>query len=466
MALKNKSEVNMIQGPEFINLEPLDVNPLMQKCEIKVFYLGHNRNGSYINRDTALEMSKTLRGTPIVAAFNKDKEDFGDHGHVMHIEDGEITFSVKTIPYGFVSPDAEVWFQNFTDTDEFNNKVERTYLMTTGYLWSGQFEELSKVINEGQPQSMELDSDSLQGHWATDNNLGVDFFIINDATFSKLCILGDNVEPCYEGASVTSPEVSKNFSKDTDFQQTLFSMMNDLQIALNSKGGLNMSENELIIESAETVEEQPELEHELGTPADETANEELASAEEEFTETDSADDIDTVVETVEDNTADEFVDKKKEEEDNSDDKDEEESDDINDEGEDDDNKKKPNNQHSLEEFEALQAELESLRAEVQELRSFKLNVENQQKDALIASYHMLSDEDKAEVIAHKSEFSLDEIKAKLAVIYVEKNVNFDMIDGQEEVEDNDPAPAMTFSLDEEASEGVPAFIEALRHTVK
>lgn len=333
--------------------------------------------------------------------------------------------------------------------------------MTTGYLWSGQFEELAKVINEGQPQSMELDSSSLQGHWATDNNLGVDFFIINDATFSKLCILGDNVEPCYEGASVTSPEVSKNFSKDTDFQQTLFSMMNDLQTALNSKGGLNMSENELINESAETVEEQVELENELvETPADETATE-LAPADEEFVETDSVDDTDTVAETVEE-TADEFVDKK-DEEDESDDKDDDSSDEADEE--DDDDKKKPNNQHSLEEFEALQAENESLRAEIQKLCEFKLNVENQQKDALIASYHMLSDEDKAEVIAHKSEFSLEEIKAKLAVIYVEKNVNFDMIDGQEEVEDNS-TPAMTFSLDEEASEGVPAFIEALRHTVK
>lgn len=334
--------------------------------------------------------------------------------------------------------------------------------MTTGYLWSGQFEELAKVINEGQPQSMELDSSSLQGHWATDNNLGVDFFIINDATFSKLCILGDNVEPCYEGASVTSPEVSKNFSKDTEFQQTLFSMMNDLQTALNSKGGLNMSENELNNKSAEIVEEEPVLEHELETPVDETANEELAPAEEEFTETDPADDTDAVVETGEE-TAEEFVDKKKEEEDDSDDKDEEESDEADDE--DDDDKKKPANQHSLEEYEALQAELDSLRAEIKELREFKLNVENQQKDALIASYHMLSDEDKAEVIAHKSEFSLDEIKAKLAVIYVEKNVNFDMIDGQEE-EVEDSTPAMTFSLDEEASEGVPAFIEALRHTVK
>ena len=121
--------------------------------------------------------------------------------------------------------------------------------------------------------------------------------------------------------------------------------------------------------------------------------------------------------------------------------------------------------HTEEEFVALNEELESLRAEIIELRNFKLEVENQQKDALIASYHMLSDEDKADVIAHKSEYTMDEIKAKLAVIYVDKNVNFDMIDGQEEVAE-ETAPVMTFSLDEEASEGVPAFIEALRHTSK
>ena len=454
MALKNKSEIDMIQGPEFINLQPLDINPLMQKCEIKVFYLGRNRNGSYINRETALQMSKTLRGTPIVAAYNKDKEDFGDHSHIMHIEDGEITFSVKTIPYGFVSPDAEVWFQNFTDTDEFGNTVERTYLMTTGYLWSGQFEELTKVINEGQPQSMELDVESLQGHWATDNNLGIDFFIINDATFSKLCILGDNVEPCYEGASVTSPEVSKNFAQGQEFQQTLFTMMNDLQTALNSKGGLNMSEEkELFSESVDVVEKQPETEHELveetveETPSTEE-NEYSAVEEEEIQETTETDDTETVEETAEETAEVEEtpeIEASLQEENK-------------------DNSVEPIFTHTEEEFTQLSEELESLRAEIQELRNFKLGVENQQKDALIASYYMLSDEDKAEVITHKEEFTFDEIKAKLAVIYVEKNVNFDMIDGQEEVEET--TPSMTFSLDEEASEGVPAFVEALRHTLK
>ena len=256
MSLKNKSEVDMIQGSEFINLEPLDINPLMSKCEIKVFYLGKNRNGSYIDRETATKMAKTLRGTPIVAAYNKDKKDFGDHGDVVHIEDGEVTFSCKTVPYGFVSPDAEVWFENFIDTDEFGNKVERTYLMTTGYLWVEQFKELKKVIAEGQPHSMELDSDTLEGHWATDNNSGFEFFIITDAVFSKLCILGDDVEPCFEGSSVTAPEISKDFSINDgkSFSKTLFSMMNELKQALDNKGGSEMPEE--LTEGQEIIEEE------------------------------------------------------------------------------------------------------------------------------------------------------------------------------------------------------------------
>ena len=37
MALKNKSEIDMIQGPEFINLQPLDINPLMKNVKSKFF---------------------------------------------------------------------------------------------------------------------------------------------------------------------------------------------------------------------------------------------------------------------------------------------------------------------------------------------------------------------------------------------------------------------------------------------
>lgn len=291
---------------------------------------------------------------------------------------------------------------------------------------------------------MELDDKTLEGHWATDNNLGVDFFIINDATFSKLCILGDDVEPCFEGASVTSPEVSKNFTQGTEFQQTLFTMMNDLQTALNSKGGLNMPDEnvnlseevaetvetpteEFALEEEQVVEEtpaEPAAEFEDNTETAEEAVEEAANEESEHEEF-AQEEVDNKAETLEEETT-QFT-------------------------------------RTEEEYAALVSENESLRAEIAELREFKLNIENEKKDKLIASYHMLSDEDKADVIAHKSEYSFDEIKAKLAVIYVEKNVNFDMIDGQEEAEIEE-LPTMTFSLDEEASESVPAFLEALRQT--
>ena len=68
MALPHKS-VATIDNIEFVNLSPLDISPLMSKCEIKVFYLGKNRNGSFINKETALEMARTLRGAPIVGYY-------------------------------------------------------------------------------------------------------------------------------------------------------------------------------------------------------------------------------------------------------------------------------------------------------------------------------------------------------------------------------------------------------------
>jgi len=86
-------------------------------------------------------MAKTLRGAPIVGYYKTDKEDFADHGQQMIWDDTGIHFNVLTKPYGFVSPDAKVWFKDFTETDDFGNEVVRTYLMTTGYLWTGQFEE-------------------------------------------------------------------------------------------------------------------------------------------------------------------------------------------------------------------------------------------------------------------------------------------------------------------------------------
>lgn len=447
MALRNRS-VATIDAPEFINLAKDALNPGISKCEIKVFYLGKNRNGSYIDKNTAIQMANSLPGTPIVAAFHEDTGDFGDHGSVIHIENGKIEFSVNTIPYGFVAPDAEVWFQKFTDTDEFGNEVEREYMMTSGYLWTGQYPELDKVIQEGQGQSMEL-GEGMEGHWATDNSTGVEFFIINDAVFTKLCILGDDVEPCFEGASVEAPQVSKEFSAN-NFNRTLFSMMNELKNALENKGGSDMPNEEIQVETEEVTEFAE-------------AEEAETAAVEDAPESEFAEEVEPEPEPEEGNdTAEEFT-KKDEEEDSE--SDEADSSDASGEEKDEDEEKKPTAKHELEsELADLQARYDELASEVEELRAFKLARENADKDALIAKYHMLSDEDKAEVVANKEKYSLDEIEGKLALIYVQKNVDFETVDGQ--AEEIEAAPVSTFSLEDtiETADEADAFLQALRNT--
>ena len=464
-----------IDSPEFINLQPLEINPLMSSCEIKVLYLGENRNHSYITKDVATEMAKTLRGAPIVGYYKEDKDDFADHGERMIFDDEGIKFECLTRPYGFVAPDAKVWFQKFDDVDEFGNTTTREYLMTTGYLWTGQYEECKSVVEGGKPQSMELDEESLEGHWSTNSKTGMDFFIINDAIFSKLCILGEDVEPCFEGSSITAPEVSKTFTKmDDNFKKTLYAMMQDLKFAL--EGGQKM-----IIDEAETKVTEPEVvETEAEITAEETSIETEATVEEETTlETEeSSEDKDTEDQSVlaendnsiEDQSSQENFTK-------ADDKDEEEeSKDANDskkdsESEEDDEDKeykcgesdKKEKSYSLLETELAEtkAAYADLEQKYQVLVEFKKQIDNEKKDALINSFYMLSDEDKADVIENKSNYSLDEIESKLSVICVRKRVNFDLEDTskKEEVVEN----VTTYNMND-VEPTTPAWIAAIKNT--
>ena len=73
-----------INSPQFINLQPSDISPLMSKCEIKVMYIGDNRNGSSMSKEIVIDkMAKTLRGCPIVGYYNENKDDFCDHCEQM-----------------------------------------------------------------------------------------------------------------------------------------------------------------------------------------------------------------------------------------------------------------------------------------------------------------------------------------------------------------------------------------------
>lgn len=446
-----------IDSPEFINLQPLEINPLMSSCEIKVLYLGENRNQSYITKEVATEMAKTLRGAPIVGYYREDKEDFRDHGEKIIFDDEGVKFECLTKPYGFVAPDAKVWFQKFEDTDDFGNTVTREYLMTTGYLWTGQYEEAKLAIDEGRPQSMELDSETLDGHWSTNNKTGMDFFIINDAIFSKLCILGEDVEPCFEGANVTAPQVSTTFTKiDDNFKKTLYTMMQDLKFAL--EGGQNMELEEKSVETEEVVATEVVEDSAAATVEENSVeNDNL----EQSVSTETQDSIEAAQSSQEEYVKSE-EDKKEEEEDESDTKEDDTKEDTSD---DDDDEKKKDYELIEKELEETKTAYAALEEKYQALVEFKESVDNEKKDKLIDSFYMLSDEDKKDVVENKSNYSLDEIEAKLSVICVRKKVNFDLDDtskSEEKVEDS-VKDVITYTVNE-TDTSTPAWIAALKQT--
>lgn len=439
--------VATIDSPEFINLQPLDINPLMSKCEIKVLYIGENRNHSFITKDVATEMSKTLRGAPIVGYYKEENQDFRDHGDQIIIDEKGIQFKCLTKPYGFVSPDAEVWFQKFEDTDDFGNKIVREYLMTTGFLWTGQFEEAKLAIEQGRPHSMELDKDTLDGYWSENVNTKMKLFIVNDAIFSKLCILGDDVEPCFEGSSVTAPNVSTNFSKvDDNFKQTLFSMMQDLKFALEG-GNMAKVDEEKKDKTNETVENKTDKTTEDVKDTETEKDNKDKDKKKNYTKEDKED---------------------KKEEDNpapaEDKKPEEKKEETKTPAED---KKKEEDKKDKKDYALMYSELETkyndLSAKYESLVAFKQNVEKQQKEELIGGFYMLSDEDKKDVVTHIDEYSLDDIEAKLSVICVRKKVNFDLDDtSKNENKTEEENPVTTFNLDN-AGDSVPAWIKAIQN---
>ena len=556
---------------EFINVTPL--NPLISKCQIKVCWVGDepNRNKSIITKDVARDMANTLPGSPIVGYFNEAKGDFEEHNRVIDISNGKFAIKDTTRPYGFVDLGAKVWFQKFLDDGE----TEREYLMTEGYLWTGQYPEAQRIIDQGNNQSMELDDKLIDAFWTKDGKGKPQFFIINEAIISKLCVLGDDCEPCFEGSNITAPQIT--FSFEDGFKEQLFSMMNEIKKVLNEGGAptvftryaveigdslwssiysylentyprandegyvydsiyriegiyeegsqkfailQNRSNNKYFrmnfslddttgfAASAELVEvtktyvpaaepqfaladvEAFELEYAKKKKGeeededkkkkpedgddDESKKPEDKKSGEEDDEDDSSDDDD----------ADDDDEEKKKKKKTKFKKDKEDDDEdkcpkcgkpkseCTCEDEDDDKNKGKKSKYNLDEIEeyvelsqkysALESDYNAMKAEMATLVEFKKSIEKKDKEAMIASFYMLSDEEKKDVIDNIDTYSLEDIEAKLSIICVRNKVNFNLDEDNKET-----TKPTTFSLDGSlGDDNVPAWVKSLRNVAK
>ena len=247
---------------EIINITPID--KYISECEIKVFYYGKNRNRSYISKAVGNQIANSLPRTPIVALYDEQIEDYSDHAEEIIINKDGVKFIKKTIPYGAVSETAPIVWKKFLDKDG----VEREYMVAKGYLWTGRYPHLQKVIENPKGQSMEFFEESVVGNWAKFDNDDSEFFIFNEADISALCILGDDVEPCFEGSAIGRPEVLYSLKKN-EFKQEFNNFMLELDKVLDhnsTEGGIAVEKENKDINLIENglaqhtdVKEEPKL---------------------------------------------------------------------------------------------------------------------------------------------------------------------------------------------------------------
>ena len=185
-----KAMINEFPVVIYGNLEQAS-SPVVSKARVRIFYKYENRNGSYISDEFAEKLIQTLPYTPVKGIYDGGSQDYMDHGRER--TQGRI--------YGIVPENPNFAWEQHIDEDG----VSRTYGCADVLIFSALYPEAADII--GKPQSMELYADSIDGEWVYIR--GRRFFKYTEGCFLGLQILGEQVEPCFEGAAFFSLDTLK-----------------------------------------------------------------------------------------------------------------------------------------------------------------------------------------------------------------------------------------------------------------
>lgn len=159
-------------------------NKTMSLARCRIFYKGGNRNGTYITDEFAEKLIASLPYAPVKGIYDSLEDDFTDHGTQRY--QGRI--------YGVVPVENHFAWEKHVDSDG----VEREYACTDVLLYTAIYQKEALDIVDSA-QSMELYADAIEGEWQYIQ--GKKYYVFTDGCFLGLQALGEDFEPCFEGAA-------------------------------------------------------------------------------------------------------------------------------------------------------------------------------------------------------------------------------------------------------------------------
>lgn len=216
-----------------IKAETISFDTLFVPAEIYVMYVGYNRKGMYISKESVERSIHTLANIPIVGQYDEYNQNFLGHQTALGVTlDGDLKYERGTVPLGLVP-------ESFTHRWEeviHSDGTVREYLVVSALIWNRDLDITKDLLFNNYGQSMEI---------AIDRSINKNGYVeVQDFHFEALCVLGidkgqgGHVEPAFEGAKI---EV---FSQEGVYLSNVEKMLRDFQqYTLNERGmELNLEE--------------------------------------------------------------------------------------------------------------------------------------------------------------------------------------------------------------------------------
>lgn len=166
------------------------INASFDSCILRVCYAGRNRNKTTISKEAIENAIPTMAYCPLVANYDVEAETIGGHDVGFVQADDGLKMVNLTDAIGVVPENPQWYWESVTEEDG----TVRDYLSTPAILWKRTpvYEKLKKDGVSGQ--SMEI---TIKEGKMVDGLFEIDAF-----DFTAFCLLGEDVEPCFESAQV------------------------------------------------------------------------------------------------------------------------------------------------------------------------------------------------------------------------------------------------------------------------
>lgn len=169
---------------DFGETKNLTNNKYVTHAKLSVFYVGQTGDKRVFKKQFSDQLLKTLPGTPVVAFFDEDSDDFKGHHIVQHI-------------FGYVPENATI---EYVEKEVDGQKV--TFAVTDVLLFTGRKDNIGTIASKivGHPHSLELDPQTVE-YEVIRKNGAIESIIFKKADFIGLSVLGKNERPAFTGST-------------------------------------------------------------------------------------------------------------------------------------------------------------------------------------------------------------------------------------------------------------------------